>query len=108
MRALRVLLVGVGNVVPSAKELRLVGERKLCAVRHRAGGLCGTNSQEAVLCGRRANSLCRSYDVQRIERNCNATRRLGGDIRSRRIRPHSDGRVVLAIGDHASAQDRFQ
>src|SRR5437762_656788 len=39
MRALRVLLVGVGNVVPSAKELRLFGERKLCGVRHRAGGL---------------------------------------------------------------------
>lgn len=29
MRALRVLLVGVGNVVPSAKELRLFGERKV-------------------------------------------------------------------------------
>src|SRR6266436_1813416 len=90
MRALRILLVGVGNVVPSAKELRLFGERKLCSVRHWGGGLCGTNAQGLVLCRRSANSLCRGHYIQRIERNRNATRRVGGNIRSRRTRPYSD------------------
>jgi len=80
----RVLPHGLGDALPVAAKHRLLGGRRVCPVRARAGGLRCPLARRSRLCRSGAPPLCRCYDLQRTQRDRYQTMRMDSHFRYRR------------------------